>query len=260
MKYPQKILQDHRCQLWLKREKNANLSSIVQNTLRCGMLLENTRSIAMSIIFTNALENILDEEIDGDEGKCIIYSAGDAICIKIDGVNDTIKFMLNKAVSKLANFELTGPEFTAKKIQTIEKWKAGFTSVEGYGDELFSSIFWEKRPPSAELIDAANNITRTELILFVKKFCQNCWIQGLIHGDFTKKEAAVLFKSSLATLKLYETYNSNPTPDIGRHLQPPATPHVIKRTNLNSNDGANFEKWFWYIGEVSIQEQMRLLI
>ena len=101
-----------------------------------------------------------------------------------------------------------------------------------------------------ELVD----ITRSEFVEFVQNFVQNCWIQGLVQGNFHEDEAIEMFKNSLDTLN--SSHNYNYSRDI-KILQLPDVPHVIKRQNLKSTDLNSFENWYWQVGKLSIQEEIK---
>ena len=129
-----------------------------------------------------------------------------------------------------------------------------YLSVQSYGPDLRLSILRKVKAPLLEKRAELLDLTKSEFVEFVENFVENCWIQGLVQGNFQENEAIEMFKNCLETLNPSQTYNYCPNISV---LQLPDAPHVIKRRNLNSTDQNSFENWYWQIGKLSIQEEIK---
>lgn len=257
-KFPQKILENKKGELWFKGDGVFNLPrGIVGISLRSGAVRQTPTTSAMNDFLGQVLQRLLVKEINQGylaSVYCQVFSICDGITLKINGINDKIHLMLSKVLEKLTNFDLTEAEFKSFKTIFTDDWKSRLLTVQNYGLDLRLSILRKIKSPLIEKRAALLEVTRETFVEFVQNFMKNCWIQGQVQGNFYQNEAIEMFENVLETLDISESFEFDSHIEV---LQLPDSPHLIKRRNLNLTDSNSFENWYWQIGSIPISEEIK---
>ncbi|XP_077862636.1 nardilysin-like [Saccoglossus kowalevskii] len=94
-------------------------------------------------------------------------------------------------------------------------------------------------------------VTKDEVLSFVKKFKKNLYIEGLVQGNFTSKEALSFFEV-LRTKLCCSTIPSTELPET-RIMQLPKNVHCCKVRNFNRDDGNSVITNYYQVGPGNIK-------
>ena len=124
----------------------------------------------------------------------------DGFQIRLEGVNDKMGELLQIVVSQLVNFAPSDEEFCSFKDLFLADLKSQLLNVSRYGGDFRTSILRKIKIPTIEKRKAMESVTKQQFTDFLADFARNCWVQGLIQGNFYEKEAHEMFQGVLQTL------------------------------------------------------------
>lgn len=146
-------------------------------------------------------------------------------------------------------FEPSQAEFDSLKAQFLENYATYLKMPANYGKELRLWLMENTRNDAFDRMGAFNQVTRDDMVAFVKELRQGSWCQMQVEGNFYEKEARSLFESALDKLQVNESKRDEQirTARIDGSS-------LVKMESLHNDDKRSEFIVYWQAGSMSIKE------
>ncbi|CAG7838561.1 unnamed protein product [Allacma fusca] len=194
---PRIILEDELSRVWYLQDNEYLLPrGIIQLSILSPCAGTSPRNFNLVHLLENIMEDLVAEDCYSANMSGLSNSfnhAMDGLRIITDGYNDKLEQLFYFLLDFLLNFNSVGPRFEAIKeafVRELRNWKDEDPST--HASAYLSSLSFNVIYSNAERLEAVNELTPENLILFAKKLLASVKFEWYIFGNYTEQEALAI--------------------------------------------------------------------
>ncbi|KAJ8039795.1 Nardilysin [Holothuria leucospilota] len=191
--YPVCILDAPHSKIWYKRDtKFKTPRGYIYFHLITPVVNENKTNLVLFDFMVSILEHNLSEvgyDADVADLQYIFKTEETGLVMKVNGFNHKLPDLFQTLVDYLAGFTITVDLFTSVKQSMTRSYYNHNITKSSLNTDVRLSILQEKKCIPIDKATVVNNITREQVMDFAVKFKEALYLEGLVQGNFTSKEA-----------------------------------------------------------------------
>ena len=249
------VLENQYIRLWHRQDDRflvpkGNIALEIKSTIA----YETAEHCVLTNIFALLLKDALNEysyyaEIAGLD--CSLENSTSGMVLIVCGYSDKLPFLLQEILTKMTSLTIEEDQFKRILHRLIQKTKNWFQDAPHIHAIYYVTYFTQERlfTPD-EKLEALSRITVDQVIGFSKKLIESCYIEGLIHGNFSDTDAAKIGNMICSTLK--STSPICPR-DIQSIVLPESSNYIVQLPVFNHLNVNNAVEYAVQLGTVSDQ-------
>ncbi|XP_021929041.1 nardilysin isoform X2 [Zootermopsis nevadensis] len=256
-KYPVKVQDDEFSEVWYRRDCKFKLpQAFFYFYLISPLPLTSPQDAAMLNMYVEILKQLLVEELYPADVADLSWSItpGDkGIVLKFSGFNQKLPLLLEAVVNYMAEFEssLTPSLFEALKEVQRRYFYNSCLKPEKLEKDLRFSVLLHVHWNALQKHAAMSKIAVTELKAFARHFVERLYVQSLVQGNISERQAVDACERIVGILKCAPLL-PNTHPQI-RVTQIPLGEHCCRVKSFNSRDPNSTVTNYYQSGPITIK-------
>ncbi|XP_074858420.1 nardilysin-like [Carettochelys insculpta] len=265
MEHPVKILSTQHACVWYKKDNKFKIpKAYIHFHLISPLIQQSTKSVVLFETFVNILSHNLAElayEADVAQLEYKLISGEHGLVIRVKGFNHKLPLLFQLIIDHLSDFSFTPAVFEMITEQLKKTYFNILIKPEMLAKDVFSLILEDGKWP---LIDRYRRLKKglypESLSSFVNGFKSHLYVEGLVQGNFTSREAKDFL--NYIVLKLQFSPLPHPCPVQFRVVDLPNTHLLCKVKTLNRGDTNSEVTVYYQSGARSLRDYtlMELLV
>ncbi|XP_066298938.1 nardilysin-like [Branchiostoma lanceolatum] len=192
-KYPKKILDTPQSRLWYRPDtKFHQPKAYVHFYLKSPLIGRTPQSVVLLDLFLNLLaQNLTAVAYDADVAqlsyKFVAEDSG--MVIKLSGFNEKLPLLFETIVDYMADFSVSEEMFQAVKTQLRRSYYNHVIKPMQLVRDVRLSILEKTKWTTLDKRQAMRPLEREDVLQFVDQFRRKLYVEGLVQGNYTHKEA-----------------------------------------------------------------------